>query len=248
VIHLSYEDLYAEIERAASDWDGARVHRHAGRLCAPAVVWWRAAADLSTERAERDKACLSIDELKRADNTAGHEQRSRFVDSRARLRRFLGKLTDTEPGCVVFDYSALGKPVLKVPACDIAFNWSHSGECYAVVLLFESRQRIGIDIQCTTRLPRDLARVARWVMCSSELREFEARSKEQAIGYFCRTWCRKEAVLKALGTGLSEPMRECRIAMAAGLGRFDMGPARAGTVLDILLPGPMYGAVAITDD
>ena len=78
------------------------------------------------------------------------------------------------------------------------FNLSHSG-AYAIAALAEVP--VGIDIQATTGYQRDLARLC---MSASEIEEIEACDPTKWDTLFTHLWCLKEAVLKAVGTGISE--------------------------------------------
>lgn len=91
-----------------------------------------------------------------------------------------------------------GKPMWP-EAC--FFNISHSGDTIAIAL---HRQReIGIDIETPSRDLHDTALIAR--VCHPQEAQWIARHKPRE---FLRCWVRKEAALKAWGTGLVNELQE----------------------------------------
>jgi phosphopantetheinyl transferase len=92
----------------------------------------------------------------------------------------------------------LGKPVLADGA--LAFNVSHSGTLALVAI--SGQGPIGVDVELhDTR--RDLVGLARRFFTGGEAAMVAADPSQ-----FWRLWCRKEAWLKARGTGLSTPLSE----------------------------------------
>ena len=92
----------------------------------------------------------------------------------------------------------MGKPVLADGA--LAFNVSHSGTLALVAI--SGHGPIGVDVELhDTR--RDLIGLARRFFTAGEAAMVVADPKQ-----FWRLWCRKEAWLKARGTGLSTPLSE----------------------------------------
>lgn len=125
---------------------------------------------------------------------------------RAPLRAMLGAYLGRPADAVVLDEDSRGKPRLAdtvqqaagTPTLD--FNWSHSGD-YALIALSRGGA-LGVDIE---RFGKDLRalEIARRFFDSAEadaLAELEARARDDA---FIGLWCAKEAVLKAVGEGLS---------------------------------------------
>ena len=121
--------------------------------------------------------------------------------TRMLLARELGipKLTEE------FSTNAWGKPVL--PASGLEFSVSHSGRF--VWTAVSRAGAIGIDIERVdaTVDHHDLAGIFHPVECST-IRALPARAARDA---FYRCWTRKEAVVKALGEGLSRPLTAFRV-------------------------------------
>ena len=104
-----------------------------------------------------------------------------------------------------FSNNAWGKP--NLPRSGLEFNISHSGNLVWVAL--SRAGAIGIDVEWVDASVdhKDLARIFHPLECSAiwALPEAEARDA------FYRCWTRKEAVIKALGEGLSRPLTTFRV-------------------------------------
>lgn len=83
---------------------------------------------------------------------------------------------------------------------ELEFNLSHAGP--HVALAFARGQALGVDLE---RLDRQLSLdgIARRFFAPSEVQALLALEGERKRGAFFRLWTHKEAVLKALGEGLS---------------------------------------------
>jgi 4'-phosphopantetheinyl transferase len=88
---------------------------------------------------------------------------------------------------------------------------AHSGDW--VLLGVAADGRFGIDVEATRELPNlfDLARIVFSIDEISELRSYPEADRPRA---FFRGWTRKEAFTKALGGGLSVPLREFTVTLA----------------------------------
>jgi 4'-phosphopantetheinyl transferase len=140
-------------------------------------------------------------------------KRAQFVLARAALRRVLGRVLGVPPRTVALEVGAEGKPWHP----EVAFNLSHSERlaCIAVAPAGAvaggppgEGALLGVDVERfkppefpATRLEG----MARRVLHPAELQawlELDPPARREA---FVRTWVRKEAVLKALGTGFTLP-------------------------------------------
>ena len=147
--------------------------------------------------------------------------------TRALLARELGipKLTEE------FSTNAWDKPVL--PASGIEFSISHSG---SFVWTAVSRAgAIGIDIERVDAAVdyHDLAGIFHPAECSA-IRALPAQLARDA---FYRCWTRKEAVVKALGEGLSRPLTSFRVLTDVAASNWLVAPpptaAKGWTCLDL---------------
>lgn len=144
---------------------------------------------------------LSSDERDRAEKFHSTGHRERWQMTRGILRHLLGRYLEMVPREIAFDYGAHGKPRLKQPVnSGLHFNASHSGD-YAV-LAFTRAGEVGVDIE---RVREDLARrddIARRFFSTSEQQQLSALPESERAPAFFTLWTRKEAVVKAYGTGL----------------------------------------------
>ncbi len=119
------------------------------------------------------------------------------------LRDVLGRYLRIPATEVELDADARGKPRLAVRHGEaLRFNLSHSGD--AVLLGIAYACEIGVDVEATLAHD-DLAGVAANVFTADELDAFTGLYGHERIELFYSLWTRKEACLKAWGTGLGVP-------------------------------------------
>jgi len=124
--------------------------------------------------------------------------RQRFLAGRWLVRKVIGKLVDHPLPPLHID--AQGKPHCADPAAPF-FNLSHGGEWVGVA--FSSRQPVGLDVEDSMRRAQFPAIADRYYGPSEQ-----ARVRERGREGFFEVWTRKEAVVKATGTGLSVRLAE----------------------------------------
>lgn len=148
---------------------------------------------------------LSADETKRADRFYFERHRRRFVAARASLRAVLAAYVDLNPSHIEFEYGHKGKPFLAGNAADsgLHFNLSHSNER---ALIAVSRVPLGVDIEFV-RPMKDCEAVARRFFSEAEQSSLFSVPPDRKIEAFFTCWTRKEAYVKAVGDGLSIPLR-----------------------------------------
>lgn len=172
-------------------------------------------------------------------NEAERSRRRRFVHPRPSreftlCRAALRSLLCRELGCsnddLSFGTSKFGKPFARVNdvAASIAFNVSHSGRHGLIALSPEGR--IGVDVE--ERSPnRNLDACIRLLFAPGEQAEFENVSEQGKVEQFYRLWTLKEALIKAVGAGLSIDTTKFEVPLAmvrgvkVGLFRFPDAPA-----------------------
>lgn len=160
--------------------------------------------DLDQPFDECTAAMLSDDEKARAGRFVFDKDRRHFIAARCALRQRLSVETGEAPAALRFAYGAFGKPALADhPRC--AFNLSHAGATALIGIVPESARRqgivdIGVDIE-TARSFSDLALLAEASFHRDDHGAF-TQAADQASAFFLG-WTRREACLKALGTGLS---------------------------------------------
>ena len=166
---------------------------------APDVLLWSFDLDCFThEQVEHLRATvLSAGERERASRWRFQRDARRYVAGRSVVRRLLGHATASEPADLVLADGEHGKPYLSAFA-HLQFNLSHSG--HLALLALGTGAALGVDIELHVPMV-DRDAVARRCFTDSEYNAL--RSASDPDGAFYTLWARKEACLKALGSGFS---------------------------------------------
>jgi len=147
------------------------------------------------------EAMLTAEEEARARRLVAPPVKRGFVAGRWLVRSVLAALTGVEPQALEIEAGRHGKLLLggqeRVGPC---FNLSHSGDLAALALVRD--RRIGIDIEAERPLT-DRALLARRMLGPRERKHFEALPDSARNSALLAAWTRKEAVLKAVGTGIA---------------------------------------------
>ncbi len=120
--------------------------------------------------------------------------RLRAFSSQMLQRYYLAKLTNIPPSDLVINYNESNKPYIANPN-GFKFNVSHCGN--TVVMATTSKYDIGIDIEAIDS-NIDIDGMGKIVFSQSE-NELINNSPDK----FFRLWTKKEALIKAVGTGFS---------------------------------------------
>jgi 4'-phosphopantetheinyl transferase len=160
---------------------------------------------------EKIKCFLSVDECEKADRFVFERDRERYIIRRALLRMILGHYLALRPEEVLFRYNQYGKPMLDNK--DLFFNLSSSFDCtiYAVA---HGRQ-VGVDIE-KIRAFSEMKSVAKRSFSPAEFKFYCSRMKAATQKVFFKYWTRKEALIKAIGSGLSIPLDTFDVSGDAG--------------------------------
>lgn len=86
----------------------------------------------------------------------------------------------------------------------LRFNLSHTEELFAVVVTND--RDCGVDVETTTRTT-DLVGVGKRSFAEQEFADFMAVTGDAQRRRFFEYWTLKESYIKAIGTGLSTPLR-----------------------------------------
>jgi 4'-phosphopantetheinyl transferase len=193
--------------------------------------------------------CLSTQERERAASFASQAPRRRYVAGRAILRSLLNRYTGIPARDIVL--GTQGKPLLDTGdnGPELRFNLSHSGDL--VLFAFARAQAVGIDLEYL-RPVEEAELIALRTFSRIEYKQLMMVEEGYArLRAFYSCWTRKEAFIKALGTGLSFPLDQFAVSVGADK------PARVLSILNDLRsaerwtlyhlePAPNYiGAVAI---
>jgi 4'-phosphopantetheinyl transferase len=219
-----------------------------------AVRLWIVRLEASEDNFARSLGALSPEETARAERFHFDRHRRAFVMGRAALRVLLASYLGLDAAAVEFVYGPQGKPdlapTLKNVSPSLRFNASNSGDLAAYA--FTHGCEIGVDVERYRALP-DLESIARRYFSPEETAELLQLSPNETTAGFFNCWTRKEAVIKAMGGGLSIPLDSFRVTLGPGAaarmvslgGNNDAG---GRWTLDDFIPAPEYaGAIAYPD-
>jgi 4'-phosphopantetheinyl transferase len=206
---------------------------------------WVVALDAETpERLDT----LSPVELARASRFTSASARHRFIQRRGALRAVLSRYAGRSASAIAFSENSYGKPELE-PRSDLSFSVSHS-ESLAVIALTR-HALIGVDIERVRPDGAD-ARLADRFFTRNEAASIARLNEADRVAAFFNAWTRKEAIVKAIGCGLSMSLDAFEVTLRPGeapaLIEWNVpGLARHTWHLLNIEPCPGYvGAVAIT--
>ncbi len=190
---------------------------------------------------------LSVDERTKAAQFHFDRDRDRYVAARVILRQLISRYERLQPESIEFTYNTYGKPALE--ASTLRFNASHSGGL--ALLAFARNRNIGVDLEC---IRPDLAsrEIASQFFSQDEIAALRALSPETLAPAFFACWTRKEAFIKAHGSGLSLPLHKFSVSVnaPAQLLRTDFDPdaVRQWTLHDLTVEPGFAAALALEGD
>ena len=149
---------------------------------------------------------LDHEEIARVERYRFDHLKRRGVVRRGRLRQVVGAYAGIEPKDVRFDYGEKGKPLLAADQQGeeiLHFNLSDSEDLavYAVTRGCE----IGVDVEMLRPMP-DADSIAVSFFAAAERDVLAGVGEGEKSQAFFNCWTRKEAYIKAIGEGLSEPL------------------------------------------
>jgi 4'-phosphopantetheinyl transferase len=159
---------------------------------------------------EEALACLTPEEKSHAGRFRFQNDAEQWIACRASLRKILGETIAIPPLEVPLIVGEFGKPGLAPPHDSLYFNLSHCAGLALVALSTEGP--VGVDIEPENRA-ESLLECERSFCHPQEIRHLPLEATERA-STLLRIWTHKEAVLKAMGTGLSHPPEKVRILFA----------------------------------
>jgi 4'-phosphopantetheinyl transferase len=208
---------------------------------------WRMPLVLSDARLDDLRGCLSREEAERAARYHFERHGRRFIACRGQVREILARYLKTHVADLHFRYSPRGKPSLDESVCGSAVNFNVSNSQDVALCAVAMGQELGVDVEFV-REPLDFEGLADRFFAREEVAVLRAIPDGQRLEAFFRCWTRKEAILKATGTGLAFPLDRVVVTLgpdeAARIVDFDGGIA-SGWWLENLDPGTGYvGAIA----
>ncbi|QEL20328.1 4'-phosphopantetheinyl transferase [Limnoglobus roseus] len=177
-------------------------------------VWYFPLTLVASEREELWQS-LTPDERERANRYKVARPREQFVTARGRLRQILAAYLGVSPAAVELVSEPDGKPILR--GVNLPFNVSHSGD---LGLIAVADRRVGVDVEQLRDVPNAAGLVERF-FGPEEREQFARLPAELQLPGFLRGWTCKEALLKAVGTGIQN-VNKCVV---------DLDPRRAPAVI-----------------
>ncbi len=166
---------------------------------------WVAAISEYTARLDGFERLLSGEERERAAAFTRDGGRIRFITGRGILRRLLSRYLDDDPSEIALTETRLGKPMLAGESgSKIFFSLSHSEDLVLVAL--SPSWEIGVDLEFLRALQFDS--MIPLCIAPAEHEEMQKLPSRIRRRRFFELWTRKEALAKAVGLGLSIPLRE----------------------------------------
>ena len=150
------------------------------------------------------------------------------------------------PQSVRWNIGSFGKPHL-LDSDGIWFNVSHSGN--HLLLALSSRYPIGADIEAgTTLASHELAELADRCFTHSDRKGLSALDHSERGAAFLRCWTRKEACLKAVGSGLSIEPNSFEVGLTQRSAKVTIPSGKEVCTVNVIslpLPLGLAGAVAV---
>jgi 4'-phosphopantetheinyl transferase len=179
---------------------------------------------------------LTPDELARARRGTPAVHRRRVL-LRAALRVALGNELGLPPDLVPLATTPLGRPVVATPG-DLDASCSASG---ALGIVAVGRRRIGIDVEAVA--PWSAAVLDEGWLAAEERRALLRLPEAARAVAVTRCWTQKEAVLKAVGSGLRGDLA----ATVTEVGRTD-GEVAGWQVHDVPVPHGWVASLAVAPE
>jgi 4'-phosphopantetheinyl transferase len=170
------------------------------------IAYARPETILAVHSRERLLEGLSADERERHARFRFETDRDIYLVAHSLVRRMLSRITGAAPHALAFVPGEHGRPeiVSPDPATAFRFNLSHTHGLVACAVTRAAD--IGVDVEYVERKV-ELMNVATHVFSPREVDGLAALSGGEQRERFFELWTLKEAYIKAIGKGLSAPLR-----------------------------------------
>ena len=193
---------------------------HVAELLPGEVRLWTASCDeVNPDALACLYATLVQEEQAQADRFHFARDRMVYIVAHAMLRGLLAAHTAAP---ILFCRNPWGKPELEVPGNRLRFSLTNTRGLVACAVVLD--HDVGVDAEALNATV-DIYSIAEANFAPAEITQLRAMpNEERAVGFF-RFWTLKEALIKAVGRGLSMPLAEfaftldpLRFACEPGLG------------------------------
>lgn len=140
-----------------------------------------------------------LDKEKRTEylSSTNENRKNSILLSQGFAKEKIAEIFNLDKKDIIFSVTSQGKPFCKSHP-EIYFSLSHSGDFLALAI---SDREVGIDIE-KLREPKE--NLVMRVCCKNEIEKIYSNKNPDTV--FTEIWTRKEAYLKALGTGIDREL------------------------------------------
>ena len=209
---------------------------------------WGAEVSASVHQLERLERVLCREEREKAARYVREADRKASILARGALRILLSAYSGERADEITFHYSENGKPSVVPQGSGsspdqedaaggrdpIGFNVSHSGNW--VVLAFGRSRQVGVDLE-EVRRDMDVMSIASRYFAPEETERIAAAADPHQL--FFHHWARKEAYVKAAGSGLFRELSSFSVPVEDG--------EKDGWYFQRLEAGHSYASAVVTD-
>lgn len=189
---------------------------------------WYLHIDQITGSGSRLASCLGYltpEERERYERYRLDSDRVMFLAGRAMARELVGRAAGVAPLEWEWREGPHGRPEVHTPEIPIRFNLAHSAGL--VVCGLAHGRDVGVDVEDLQRPRVSYGLVDRY--CSPrEIADIDAAGEDGWHDRFLLYWTLKEAFLKALGLGISVPLRDVSFVINDGTARVEFLDSLAG--------------------
>ncbi len=164
------------------------------------IYYYKINANDEEERISKALSVLSAEERQRAKKFRFKSDFYRYVAGKIMTRRIISEWTGEGPENIEFRTDKYDRPFLKHPVKNLDFNISHSGDYVALVV---GGSRAGIDVEMIKPIDFNMAEDC---FHDREIEYLFSRPQGRQERFF-RIWTLKESFIKAIGHGLSYPLK-----------------------------------------
>lgn len=172
---------------------------------------WQIALNQFDDVVKRSQDLLDETEKSKAANFRFEKDRRDYVAAHGAMREILSFYLDILPQNIEFETNYYGKPFLRSGNNQINFNLTHSREW--ALLAVTKDIKIGVDIEFI-RPELAAETLAKQFFSPLEIENLRIIPKQLQTKAFFNCWTRKEAFIKAVGKGLSYPLRDFSVAFS----------------------------------
>lgn len=159
-----------------------------------------------------DYVFLNDEEKSRANSFLNIDDKELFVCCRANLKKILAEVLSIPLESISVKEGVNGKPYLE--GSDIHFNVSHTERKFAIAIT--AIGPVGIDIELKDRV-FDHEKLSKLIFSHNEKVLFDMIESSHKNEAFLNCWTGKEAVFKAIGSGLSSPLHQLELTIIPGI-------------------------------